>query len=383
LAHFGTATDGTFVAARAPMMRSWSVLVALLTLVGCGGSTDENGAAGGGAGQTSTGGSSGSGGTGGTGGTGGSGGATGGAAGATGLGGWGAAGPHGVTKIPAGYSAIGPFLTESSVFFGVSQIVASGQYEIYRLDKATGNATVVAQYPDDATELAVTEQRLFVAGHEFQGEGPPADGWLKIVDVETGALSPFATFPQMWPSGLLVQGDHLWFIAGGFLRRIPTAGGEVEDVIAVSSGRPFAASSTRVYLQADTGITAYDSSTSSIVPIAPWLDAWSDLKLRNGSFYWRTMTENPALYAVPEAGGTPAEILPSSGIHFDVGNHLFREAGECPSGSVERVDLAGTTSEDWVTGMCWPGNLALDAQHLYFFDFHPDGGSDLVRVDVE
>lgn len=350
-------------------------VAALFTMAGCGGDTGKD-AAGGSGGQAPSGGS------GGAGGSGGSGGATGGAP-ATGLGGWGPAGTHGVTRIAVGYSAIGPILTPSSVYFGAKTEVGASHHSIYRLDKATGDAAVVAQFPDGASELAVSETRLFFAGKGFQGEGPPADGWLKIVDVDTGELVPFATFTQMAPHSLVVSGGHVWFTAGEVLRRIPTAGGVVEDMTALAERRPFAASGTRIYLEGAGAITAYDSATDMLEPLATWADPWSDLKLRQGSFYWRTMTASPALVGVPEGGGTPAQLLSSSGIHFDVGNHLFRDGGACPNGTVERQALADTTGEDWVTGVCWPSGLVLDTQHLYFFDVRPDERADLVRVDVE
>jgi hypothetical protein len=351
-------------------------------LVACGGSTDDNAAAGGTAGQTGGGGSGGA--TGGGGGSAGS--AVGGAAGSAsfgGLGGWGPAGEHAVTRIAVGHATWGPTPTPASVFFGVSEQISSGKHVVYRLDKATGNANVVAEYPADGTSHAVTEERVIVAGHGKIIEGPPPDGWLKSIDVASGVTTEIATFPQATPIGLVVSGDQLWFIVDGMLSRIPLAGGAVEPIIAVTDVSSFATSGTRVFMTGASGISAYDSSTASVVPVATWTEAWSDQKLRAGWFYWRTMTASPALIRVAEAGGAPAEILPTSGLSFAVGAHHFRDGGVCPSATVVRANLAGAGSADWVTGGCYLSGLVIDGEHLYFFDSQPSGLADLVRVDVE
>jgi hypothetical protein len=95
------------------------------------------------------------------------------------------------------------------------------------------------------------------------------------------------------------------------------------------------------------------------------------------------MTAEPALIRVAEAGGVPQEILPSSGISFDIGAHLFRDGGACPTASIVRADLGGAGSGDWVTDLCFLSGLVVDGGHLYFFDGQPSGLADLVRVDVD
>lgn len=141
------------------------------------------------------------------------------------------------------------------------------------------------------------------------------------------------------PLGLAVDGEHLYFVSGGFVRaenavrRVPTAGGPVETLVKISSliGGELAVDATHVYFTSDS---------------------------------------DNAILRVSKSGGEATQLakvaapkylaLDATHVYFVT---LSREAN---GGTVQRIAKAGGPPEVLTSGQPGLDSVVVDAQHVYF-----------------
>lgn len=141
------------------------------------------------------------------------------------------------------------------------------------------------------------------------------------------------------PLGLVVDGDYLYFVSGGFVRaenavrRVPTAGGPVETLVKIGSliGGELAVDATHVYFTSD---------------------------------------GDNAIMRVSKTGGEAtqlAKVAAPKYLALDATHVYFVTlAREDSGGTVQRIAKAGGAPEVLTSGQPGLDSVVVDAQHVYF-----------------
>lgn len=226
------------------------------------------------------------------------------------------------------------------------------------------------------------------------------------------------------PLGLAVDGDHLYFVSGGFVRaenavrRVPTAGGPVETLVKIGTliGGELAVDATHVYFTSDgdNAILRVSKSGGEATQLAK-VAAPKYLALDATHVYFVTLSRedsggtvqriaktggapevltsgqpgldsvvldaqhvyfrsNKGLWKLAKSGGAPQNLLPITGkqnlkrlVADDSHLYFFLETSTSGKFAVARLPKNGGTPETLSPIVDSAGRLALSDSHVYFF----------------
>lgn len=225
--------------------------------------------------------------------------------------------PGPVESFATSNASVSEMALDSTHVYWVVDGTFGQQGEVWRADRATGHAEVLAVVAERVYSLALDETHVYFVQTTSQVDN--GGGSVLRVPKEGGPVETLVT--AFWnPTSVAVDDTHVYYTVAvspdGEVRRVPKSGGEPETVLTdVDNPWDIAVDATHLYVsEMNRGRVIRQSKLGGAVEeiASGWVGTgW--LGLGESDVYFYACNTGPCepvdLYAVPKAGGTASSLF--------------------------------------------------------------------------